>query len=217
MAGFVPGAFVRGRVASVLRFQLGGFCFRDVRIFSKAHAPSIAHRSDVVAFSIACYILRYVIDDVIRQLGYLALGTRLKRLGERMQAQTQHILDSHGLEIQAAQFPFLAAIARMGPSTIGELAEAVGYSQPAATRTLAQLAESGFVVITVTPDDQRRKSVALSKQGRRLVDIGKRVVWPQIDAAVKGLCAELSGPLLDQLAAIEDGLVAQPLATRSQR
>jgi DNA-binding MarR family transcriptional regulator len=156
-----------------------------------------------------------VIDDVVRQLGYLALGTRLKRLGERLQGQTQRILDSHGLAIQAAQFPFLAAIARIGPSTVGELAEAVGCSQPAATRTLAQLAESGFVVITTATDDQRRKSVALSKQGRRLVDVGQRVVWPLIEAAVKDLCAELSGPLLDQLAAIEDGLVAQPLDRRT--
>ena len=157
-----------------------------------------------------------MIDDIVRQLGYLALGTRLKRLGERLQGQTQHILDSHGLTIQAAQFPFLAAIARMGPSTVGELAEAVGCSQPAATRTLGQLAEAGFVVITMATDDQRRKSVVLSKQGRRIVDVGERVVWPLIEAAVTDLCAKLSGPLLDQLAAIEDGLVARPLDRRAK-
>jgi len=153
--------------------------------------------------------------DVIRKLGYLALGTRLKRLGERMQAHTQRILDEHGLAIQTAQFPFLAAIHRLGPSTIGELSEAVGTSQPGATRTLAQLAEAGFVAITTAPDDQRRRSVALTAKGHRAVDTGERELWPVIEAAVKELCAGRSGPLLDQLAAIEDGLVAMPLDHRA--
>ena len=49
-------------------------------------------------------------EDVVGSLGYLALGTRLKRLGERMQGQTQRILDAHELAIPAGQFPFLAAI-----------------------------------------------------------------------------------------------------------
>jgi DNA-binding MarR family transcriptional regulator len=160
-------------------------------------------------------MLCYMIDDIIRRLGYLALGTRLKRLGERMQGHTQRILDEHGLAIQAAQFPFLAALARLGSATVGELADAVGVSQPAATRTLAQLAEAGFVTITLAADDQRRRAVVLAKKGRQLVETGEREVWPVIEAAVKDLCAELSGPLLEQLAAIEDGLVMMPLDHRA--
>jgi len=151
---------------------------------------------------------------MIRQLGYLALGTRFKRLGERLQAETQRILDEHRLSIQAAQFPFLAAIDRLGAPTIGELAEAIGVSQPGATRTLALLAEDGLVDIQTATDDQRRKLVTLTKGGERLVDRGRREAWPVIEAAVRDLCAGLSGPLLDQLAAIEDGLVARPLAQR---
>lgn len=153
--------------------------------------------------------------DIIRSLGYLALGSRLKRLGERMQAHTQRILDDHQLSIQAAQFPFLAAIDRLGPSTIGELAAAVGGSQPGATRTLAHLAEVGYVSIKTAPDDQRRKSVTLSKKGRQLVEIGKRDVWPVIEAAVRDLCAEADGTLLDQLASLEDGLATAPLDRRA--
>jgi len=154
-------------------------------------------------------------DDVIRQLGYLALGTRLKRLGERMQAHTQRILEDHGIAIPTGQFPFLAALDRLGPSTIGELAEALGVSQPGATRTLAQLADDGWIAITTAIGDQRYKSVVLASKGQQLVDSAKRELWPVIEATVRGLCAGLSGPLLDQLAAIEDGLAAQPLDHRA--
>lgn len=153
--------------------------------------------------------------DLIRDLGHLALGTRLKRLGERIQAQTQRLLDERGLQIQAAQFPYLAAIDRIGPSTIGELAEVVDVSQPGATRALAQLAEAGYVEITASPDDQRRRSVALTAKGRGLVQAGKQEVWPAIEAAVRDLCGGASGPLLDQIAAIEDGMALRPLALRA--
>src|SRR5262245_30500522 len=154
-------------------------------------------------------------EDVIRSLGHLALGTRLKRIGERLQAQTQRILDAHELPIQSAQFPFLAAIDRSGSVTVGELAEAVGVTQPGATRALAQLAEAGFVEIASASDDQRRKSVTLTRQGKRLVELGKREVWPVVEAAVKDVCRGLSGSLLEQLAALEDGLGEESLDRRA--
>jgi len=157
----------------------------------------------------------HMVDDIIRRLGYLALGTRLKRLGERLQADTQRVLADHDLEIQAGQFPFLAAIDRLGPSSIGDLAEAVGVSQPAATRTLALLAEGGYVAIATAADDQRRRLVALTKKAHHLVEAGKREAWPLIEAAVRGLCTARSGTLLEQLTAIEDGLIAIPLAQRA--
>src|SRR5688572_7883183 len=124
------------------------------------------------------------VEDVVRSFGHLTLGSRLKRIGERLQAQTQRILDAHELPIQAAQFPVLAAIDRLGPLTIGELAEAVGVSQPGATRTVGQLADAQLVTITQSTDDQRRKSVSLTSHGRRIVDTGKQEVWPLIEAAV---------------------------------
>lgn len=154
-------------------------------------------------------------DDVVRQLGYLALGTRLKRIGERVQAQTQRILDAHDIPIQSAQFPFLAAIDRLGSVTVGELADAVGVTQPGATRALGQLAEAGHVEIANATDDQRRKSVTLTRQGKRLVELGKRDVWPVIEAAVKDVCRGLSGSLLDQLSGLEDELGEESLDRRA--
>ncbi len=156
-----------------------------------------------------------MVQDVVRELGYLTLGTRFKRIGDRLQAHTQRILDAHGLTAPAGQLTFLAALDRSGPLTIGELADAVGVTQPGATRTAAQLADAGFVSITTAADDQRRKSVALTAQGKRLVAAGKRTAWPLIERAVRDLCRELEGPLLDQLAQLEDGLAAEPLDRRA--
>lgn len=155
-----------------------------------------------------------MIQDVVRELGYLALGTRLRRLGERLQAETQRVLEHRGVEIPAAQVPFLAALDRLGPSPIGELADAIGVSQPAATRTIGLLTEAGLVASVVDRDDLRCRRVGLSARGRAFVQAGKAVVWPEIEAAVRDVCAGHAGSFLEQLAAIEDGLAEVPLLRR---
>lgn len=155
-----------------------------------------------------------MVEDIVRAFGHLTLGTRLKRVGERLQADTQKIMDEMEVPLQASQYPFLAALDRLGPLTIGELAEAVGITQPGATRSASELARLGLVKARQAPEDQRRRIVALTPKGRRLVDHAKRNVWPRIERAVADLCGDLSGPLLEQLARIEDGLADVPLHRR---
>jgi len=152
--------------------------------------------------------------DIVRDLGLLALGTRMRRLGELLYAHTQGIMQEFDLSIPASQHPFLAALDREGSLTVGELAEAVGITQPGATRTIGQLVEAGLVEMAVCDGDQRRRTISLSPAGREFVSFCKSNVWPAVDAAVRDLCADLDGPLLDQLAAIEDGLARKPLVER---
>ena len=155
-------------------------------------------------------------EDVVRAFGFLTLGTRMKRIGERLQADTQQIMDELDAPLQASQYPFLAALDRLGPLSIGEIAEAVGITQPGATRSVAQLVADRFCEVQKAPADQRRKIISLTKKGQQIVAHGKHQVWPRLEAAVAELCGGLSGPLLEQLAAIEDGLKAKPLIRRGR-
>jgi len=155
-----------------------------------------------------------LVEDVVRSLGFLCLGSRLRRIGERLQADTQQIMEECGVSLQAAQYPFLAALDRAGPLTIGELAQAVGITQPGATRTVSQLLEAGHVDMQTSPEDQRRRLVSLTSKGQDLVAYSRQSVWPLVEQAVAELCGDFSGPILQHLANIEDGLAAVPLARR---
>lgn len=152
-------------------------------------------------------------QDLIRAYGHLTLGSRLRRLGERLQQDTQRVIEERGLAIQASQYPLLAALDEAGPLAVGALAEAVGVTQPGATRALHPLVQAGLVEIR-TGEDQRRRLVRLTDKGKALVDVSRAELWPLIEAAVRDLCAPAQGPLLDQLTTIEDGLREKPLARR---
>lgn len=154
-------------------------------------------------------------EDILGALGHLALGSRFKRVGERLQSETQALLANAGIDFPAAQFPVLAAIDRIGPLSIGELAAALGIAQPGVTRMIGKMEAEGIVRSTAGAEDRRIKIVSLAPVGRRLVDRAKRAAWPLIDAAVADACSGLSGPLLTQISGLEAALEAKPLNMRA--
>jgi DNA-binding MarR family transcriptional regulator len=158
-----------------------------------------------------------MIEDVVKELGYLTLGTRLKRLGERLQTQTQVLLEEADVGLPAAHFPVLGALDRLGAMNVGELTEALGISQPGVTRLLDRLETEGLVLSTQLADDRRVRTIELTKAGRQLVSRAKRTAWPRVEAAVADACAGPVQPLLVILAALEEALAAAPLRIRAER
>jgi DNA-binding MarR family transcriptional regulator len=155
--------------------------------------------------------------DVIKELGHLALGTRLKRLGERLQAQTQVLLEEAGIGLPASHFPILAGLDRLGQLSVGEIAEAVGMSQPGVTRMLEKLQSDGLVKSTSASSDRRVRTIVLTSAGEKLVASSKRTVWPRIESAVTDACKDGGESLLPALAALEDSLLDASLSVRADR
>ena len=154
--------------------------------------------------------------DVLSDLGPLFLGSRLKRLGERMQADVLRIVEDAGLPIQPSQYPLLAALDLNGPLTVNEMVRMTGLSQPAATRSIGLLIDLGLVEANRVHRDQRHKTIALTAAGEEAMARSKRDVWPKVEAAVKAACADLSGPLLDQIGALEASLADTSLHQRAR-
>ena len=154
-------------------------------------------------------------EDIVRALGYLCLGSRLKRLGEQVQSDTQRIMEHMEVPLQAGQYPLLAAIDRLGPLSIGDLAEALGITQPGATRAAGLLAETGYLTIRKEKGDQRIRRLSLTEEGQALIARSKQDVWPVIEAAVRDICDALDGGLLAQLDGLEDALQKRPLHRRA--
>jgi DNA-binding MarR family transcriptional regulator len=157
-----------------------------------------------------------MVEDIVKELGYLALGTRLKRLGERLQAQTQVLLEHADIDVPASHFPVLAALERLGALNVGELTEAVGMSQPGVTRLLDKLEAEGLVR-SQSAEDRRVRTIALTRSGRQLISRAKRTAWPMIEAAVADACASPAPPLLVALTGLEEALAEASLSIRAER
>ena len=152
--------------------------------------------------------------DVLADLGPLFLGSRLKRLADRLQADAAATLAAMDLPIQPAQQLLLATLRRQGPLTVGAIAQQLRISQPTVTRTVLGLVDQGLVTASREGRDQRHKTLTLSPEGEALIARAERDLWPRVEAAVINMCAGLTGPLLEQIAMLERHLDERSLAAR---
>lgn len=155
-----------------------------------------------------------MIEDFVRSNGYLTLGTRLKRLGERMQNDVADISTELGMPTSAGLWTALGAVVQNGSLTIGGLAEALGVSQPAATKLTARLVQSGLIELMQDSTDKRTRTLVARPTGTSLVETGQKRFWPAVEAAVRDLCGDASTSLIDKLDAIEADLSVMSLAER---
>jgi len=156
-----------------------------------------------------------MVEDVVRALGYATLGSRLKRIGEKLQAQTQDLAGSlAGTDLPTPHNPVLAALDREGPLSIGDLAKALGQSQPGVTRMINRMKADGLVAAEPSDGDRRVSTIALTQKGEALVGHLKATLWPAVTLTVADMCERLQGPLLAQLDALETALSDSPLTGR---
>ncbi len=79
----------------------------------------------------------------------------------------------HGIgnreEMTAARFAALAAIERLRPVTLGDLAAAEHVQPPSMTRIVDRLVESGLATRTVDADDRRVVRIDITPKGIRML------------------------------------------------
>lgn len=151
-------------------------------------------------------------NDAIALEGAVMLGSRLKRLAERLQAGAERMARDCGLPTLPAQMPLLAALWRGGPLGVCDAAERIGVSQPAITRLAAQLEALGLVETLPDGADRRQRRLALTEQGRAAMDLAETALWPRLRAAVEETCDIRA--LLAEVSAIETALARRPLDQR---
>ena len=148
-------------------------------------------------------------------MGPVFLGSRLKRLGERLQAGAARVIADAGLPVQPTHMPLLAALEAQA-MTVGQLVQAVGASQPGVTRGVSQLVDLGLVQ-SEQGNDQRQRTVSLTEAGVAAMARARICVWPKVEQAVHDLCGTQTPAFLRQITQLEAALAATPLDVLAAR
>jgi len=140
--------------------------------------------------------------SIFQDAGELMIGSRLKRLGERIYTQVGQVYRKLGIPFEPAWFPVFFLLDRQETLAVTALARAVGVSDAAASQLIGQLQKRGLVDAAAADRDRRVRTVTLSTMGRELL-VRVRPVWSALSHAL----AEIeSGPdeLGRMLALIDD-------------
>lgn len=151
--------------------------------------------------------------NLYQSLGYLVLGSRLRRMSETFLSEINRIYQNEGIEFDASWFPVFYLLSKNDSLSIKELSEQTEVSHPAASQLITNLKNRKLVESTVSADDGRRQMVQFTDNGRELL---KQIlpVWDAISAAMNELEASDSKieEILPAIAALEDSFRAYNLS-----
>lgn len=153
--------------------------------------------------------------DFLDELGELALGTRLKRVSERMLADAAKVYDHFGITVQPKWFALLALLDKKITVSVVEASEYLGLSQPALSQFCRQLISEGLITVSAGKLDSRKKVMQLSSKGRTQVNLMKPI-WQAVDLAAKELSEELGNQFYQSLLLFEKAHKHRSLLHRTQ-
>ena len=110
------------------------------------------------------------------------------------------ILPSLGLTY--SRYLTLLTIERLGETTQRAIADAVGVTEPAVSRTIRSLQGDGLVAAKVIPGTGNRRAVALTQAGQRLVDRAA----DQLESAF-GVLLRAAGLTASEVLAVTDPII----------
>lgn len=149
-----------------------------------------------------------VVMDRMRQFGSLSLGSRLRRLSDRLVDDVNKLYQSQGIDLNPTFFPLFNLLCQHGAMTVTEAAEQLGVTHPAISKIARKMLAEGWLSKTADPDDERRQLLALTDQSERLLT---RIepVWCAIRNYLDQFMARQQHPLLEALGEFEGELEKQ--------
>lgn len=137
--------------------------------------------------------------------GPKSIGTRLRQLSEQLTGAAHDLYTTYGINIEPKWWPIFYCLSEKSWNQVGELAEKIGHSHVAVSRTVKEMAKAGLVRTRASTTDGRVTEVSLTVKGRDLI----HAIQPQyedISAAISQLDTETGTSLWEALAAWETAL-----------
>ena len=152
--------------------------------------------------------------DFLDELAELALGSRLKRLSEKMLADAAKIYQDFELDVQPKWFTLLALLQHKKQVSVVEEAECLGLSQPAISQFCKQLSDKELVSFVRCSKDSRRKVLRLTDSGEVLVN-KMLPMWQAVQVAAEQLCLEFDNDFYASIRKCERALQEKSLHQRT--
>lgn len=148
-------------------------------------------------------------DELYFEMG---LGTRMRRLIETISTGMERLYAEAGVDLRTGHFYALYAVAERGPLTINAIANLAGFSHSAVSQTIKKLASLG-IVDTHATDDGRQKLIALTQEGKRVVET-LRPLWLAADAMIKQACKQSNVDIIAAISGLEAAFSQKPVYDR---
>lgn len=122
-------------------------------------------------------------SDFIKELGYKALDSRLKRISERMAQGVKKLYKELNYDIEPNWYLIFMLLRDKEKLSIADIANSLGYSHPSLVITIKKMNSKGYVMVKNDETDKRKQIVSLSAKAIRLLPQFE-TLWNSCEAAI---------------------------------
>lgn len=151
--------------------------------------------------------------DFYDRVGVLALGSRLRRLGDQFAEDGATIYKLYGTDLQPRWFPVFYRLAERGEETVSAIAADIGQSHASVSQILKEMTKKDYVELRKRETDGRKTFVRLTGKGRA-AKTRMNEQCTDVEKAAEKLLTESEQNLWTALIACEKALAQQPLLQR---
>jgi DNA-binding MarR family transcriptional regulator/GNAT superfamily N-acetyltransferase len=154
--------------------------------------------------------------NFFNKTGKMALGSRLRLLTAKVTENAAKIYELYDVDFSPKWFPVFFILSETGPTTITDIAEQIGHSQPSVTKIIKEMTEAGLTENNLASEDKRRNMVGLTKKGTLIAERMIREQCVDIESAIEKMMDETTHNLWEAIAEWEALLEQKSLYKRVQ-
>ena len=140
-------------------------------------------------------------EDFLKELGYLALASRLKRLSDRMIHSGRLMYKTLGLDIEPNWYMIFKLLQKHRELSVTQIAERLQLAHPSIISIIGKMTEAGYLAGSKCEKDGRRQLLQLTDKARKSLPQFEQI-W---EAGTRGVEKMMERhdilPLLDHLEA----------------
>lgn len=140
--------------------------------------------------------------DIFNHLGELALGSRLKRLSDKIMRDGSKIYQDNGIEFEPRWFPVFYTLSKQSPLGVTEIARNLGITHAAVSQVVRELLRKKLIVAVTDPLDGRRRLLSLSDKGKDLLPEIQEV-WNDIAVGIHQMLNQHQTNIIDGIREVE--------------
>lgn len=122
-------------------------------------------------------------DDFIKELGYKALDSRLKRISDRMSHDIRKLYKELNVDVEPNWYLLFMLLQKKEKCSISCIAEHLGYAHPSVVIIVKKMSQKGYLKTKQDQSDKRKQIISLSDKAHRLIP-KLEVIWDSCEKAI---------------------------------
>lgn len=152
--------------------------------------------------------------DFIKELGYLAIATRMKRLTDRFMRGAIEVYQSFNIDFEPRWFALFYLLHSRGePLSISEISQSLKMSHPAVIQISQMLVKKGLIESFQDGGDRRIRRLGMTAKGKEMAS-ALQPIWNDFEIATARMFEGAGVDMLDVIQKIERELNRASISER---